>query len=111
MIASPEAIAIALGDIHGNRLRERDLDSNRFLDGLVRQSFEAQGGFATIIFGVVIQAIPNLFPSLQVYQISKGIALITCIAVLFMIYITLRRSNNWRRNRARARLLNKTSDS
>jgi hypothetical protein len=107
VITSPEIIADALRDIHGNRLRARNLDSNRFLDGLVRQSFEAQGGFATIIFGAVIQAIPSLFPCLQTYHVSKTVALITGIAVLSMIFSALRRINNWRRNRARARLLNK----
>ena len=74
---------------------------------LLRQSFEAQGGFATIIFGAVVQAIPSLFPNLQTYQIPKTVALITCSAVLSVVFIALRRINNWRRNRARTQLLNK----
>jgi uncharacterized membrane protein YbhN (UPF0104 family) len=106
VIATPKVIADALADIHGNRLRDRNLDSNRFLDTLIRQSFDAQGGFFVIILGAMIQAVSSLFTPLYSTQVSWVVALVVYCTVLPAIWFAHRAVSRWRRNRAKRLLVN-----
>ncbi len=110
VITKPKVIADALATIHGNRLRDKNLDSNRFLDSLIRQSFDAQNGFAVIILGALIQAVSSLFTHLQSMRVSLIVALITCFAVPFVLWFTAKKVSGWRRNKAKIMLSSSASN-
>ena len=100
VLTNPKAIAKALASIHGNRLRDRNLDTNQFLDSLIRQSFDAQNGFAMIIVGAVVQAISSLFTSLQTTKVSVVTVVITYIALSLVLWSVAKKISFWRRRKA-----------
>ncbi len=100
VFTTPKAIADALASIHGNRLRDRNLDTNRFLDSLVRQSLDAQNGFAMIIVGALVQAISSLFTHIQTTKVSVVVVVISYVAVLLILWFGARKISSWRRKRA-----------
>ena len=104
VLTNPEAIANVLASIHGNRLRDRNLDTNQFLDSLIRQSFDAQNGFAMIIGGALVQAISSLFTCLQTTKVSIVVVVITYITLPLVFWSVAKKIGFWRRRRAQRSL-------
>jgi hypothetical protein len=100
VFATPKVITDALASIHGNRLRDRDLNRNQFLDGLIRQSFDAQNGFTMIIIGALIQAVCSLFVCLQTSRVSIAGVIISYVCVPIVLWVVATKVSLRRRQKA-----------
>src|SRR5216683_7345057 len=95
IFTNPKALAAALRSIHGSRISDRNLDKNLFLDSLVRQSLDAQGGFAIIIMGSVLQGVSTLFTQLYLWKIWFKPAVVLLVFVPPLGWLVAKNISNW----------------
>jgi len=103
LFTNPTKLQEALRSIHGNRIRDKDLDRNKFLNNLLLQSLEAQAGFIILIIGLMFQVLGILIGN--ICSLSVLLSVIIIIAFLLFLYICAAKINKRRRKKAKQCLL------
>lgn len=104
LLTNHKKLQEVLSSIHGNRIREKDLDKNLFLNNLLCQSLEAQSGFIVLIIGLVFQTLGILIQNICSFPLLIGLIIIAIF--LFLLYLCVHRINKKRREKAKKSLLN-----
>jgi len=98
LFSTPKNLKEILDTLHGNKLRDPDIDRNKFLKFLIQQSIEAQSGLIVLVAGLIMQLLYIFF--------NISMPLVLFFPILLIILCMISYIDKKRLSKAREKLLN-----